>query len=338
MDHPSSPPIPLRILGTGEYVPSRRVESEEFDTRWGKPKGWTRRHVGIDHRHYATAQEPASMMAASAAVDALARAGLGADELDCVVSACSVMEQAIPCTAVLVHRRLGLAGSGIPAFDINSTCLSFVTALDLIATAIAAGRYRRVLIVASEVASAGLNWDDPDTAALFGDGAVAVVVGSCAAEDGSQLIAAHMETYSEGAELCRVRSGGTRIRIDDGVEAFVAGARFEMSGRATYKLAAKHLPAYLDRLLARAGISASELKKLVPHQASAKALKHLEVALQLPADALVRVLATRGNQMAASIPIALHHAIVHEEIARGDLVALVGSGAGLSFGGAVLRY
>ena len=137
----------LRILGTGEYIPSRRVESADFDARWKKPTGWTRRHVGIDYRHYAADHETASMMAARAAEDALARAGLRADEMDCVVSACSVMEQAIPCSAVLVHRRLGLEGTGIPAFDINSTCLSFVTALDLISTAIAAGRYKKVLIV-----------------------------------------------------------------------------------------------------------------------------------------------------------------------------------------------
>lgn len=330
--------IALRILGTGEYVPSHRVDSDEFDVRLGKPAGWTRKHVGIDYRHYATADEPASLMAARAAEVALDRAGLRADQLDCVISASSVMEQAIPCTAVLVQRRLGLAGTGIPAFDINATCLGFVTALDLVATAIAAGRYRNVLIVAGEVASAGLNWEDPDTAPLFGDGGAAVVVGQCGMDDGSQLIASGMETYSEGAEFCRVRVGGTRLRIGDGLEAFKDGSCFEMSGRPVYKLAAQHLPGFMDRLFERADISIDDIDKLVPHQASAKALRHLEAALQLPKDKLIRVLSTRGNQMAASIPIALHHGIESGAIARGDLVGLIGSGAGLSFAGAVLRY
>lgn len=338
MDERTSSPIPLRITGTGEYLPSRLVKSEEFDARWAKSVGWTRRQVGIDYRRYAAADEPASLMAARAAENALRRAGLRADQLDCVISACSVMEQAIPCTAVLVQRRLGLAGSGIPAFDINATCLSFVVALDLVAAAIAIGRYRRVLIVSSEVASAGLDWDDQETAPLFGDGAVAVVVEACPAEEGSQFIAAHMETYSEGAELCRVRAGGTRLRMADGLEAFKEGAHFEMSGRATYRLAAQHLPRFMDRLLSRSGVAVGDLRKLVPHQASAKALRHLEVALGLRTDMLVRVLETRGNQMAASIPIALHEAIERGEIVRGDLIALIGSGAGLSFGGAVLRY
>jgi 3-oxoacyl-[acyl-carrier-protein] synthase III len=331
-------PIALHILGTGEYIPSVQVMSAEFDARYQKPEGWTQKYIGIDSRHYANADETSSMMAARAAQDALAKAGLRADQLDCVVSACSVMELTIPCNAALIHQRLGLAGSGIPAFDINATCLSFVTALDLMASAIAMGRYRHVLIVSSEIASCGLNWQDEDTAPLFGDGAAAVVIGPCAENEGSQFIAAHMETYSEGAEFCQVRSGGTRMRLNDDIEAFKQGAHFEMSGLATYRLAAKHLPGYMQRLFAKTGRSVNDIKKLIPHQASAKALAHLQIALKLPADVMVRVLATRGNQLAASIPVALHHAITNNEIERGDLIALVGSGAGLSFGGAVLRY
>ncbi len=335
----SSPasPVGLRILGSGAYLPRQYRESEEFDRRWNKPAGWTRRHVGIVRRPYAGADETSSMMGAAAARQALDAAGLAAGEVDVVVSACSVMEQAIPCSAALIHRRLGLADSGIPAFDVNATCLSFLAALDLLSTAIAAGRYRRALIVSSEIATAGLDWDDPDTAPLFGDGAAAVVV-AADPEGASWLSAAHMETWSEGTEHCRVRAGGTRLRIDDDLDAFRAAARFEMSGKPTYRLAAQKLPAFMDALLARAGLRLEQLRRIVPHQASAKALRHLEVALRLPPAALVRIIETHGNQMAASIPLALHHAIGEGLIERGDHVALVGSGAGLSLGGIVLRY
>jgi 3-oxoacyl-[acyl-carrier-protein] synthase-3 len=331
-------PIPLRIVGSGEYQPTRRVDSAWFDQRWGKPPGWTRRHVGIDYRRFAGADEPASLMGARAAEAALAKAGLRAADIDCLIVANSVPEQALPCTAVLVHRRLGLGASGIPAFDVNATCLGFLTALEVAANAMAAGRHRRVLIVASEVASAGLDWEDVDTAALFGDGAAAFVVE--AGEEGgpSAFVAAHMETYSDGAEFCQVRAGGTRLRLADDAKAFADGATFEMLGKQTYRMAAQLLPGFLSRLLARAGVGLGELKKFVPHQASEKALRHLELSLRIPKAAMVRVLETRGNQMAASIPIALHHAISQGELGRGDLVALVGSGAGLSFAGVVLRY
>lgn len=330
-------PIPLRILGTGEYVPSRRIESAEFDRRWGKPAGWTRRHVGIDHRHFAGPDEPASLMAAQAAEEALRHAGLRADRMDAVIGVSGVPEQAIPCTAVLVQRRLGLAGSGIPAFDVNATCLGFLVALDLVAAMMAAGRFRRVLLVAGEVASAGLNWDDTDTAALFGDGGAAVVL-EADAGDGACLLAAHMETHSEGADLCRVRAGGTRLRLAGGVDAYAAAERFEMSGRAIYRLAAQRLPGFMDTLFGKAGVAIGDLGKMLPHQASVKALDHLEAALGLPSGAMVRILPTHGNQMAASIPLALHHALMQGDLRRGDLFAMVGSGAGLSFAGAVMRY
>lgn len=330
--------ISLRILGTGEHVPATRIESLALDQRWAKAPGWTLRHAGIERRYYAAEHETTSSMGAMAARAALTAAGMEASELDCIVSACSVMEQAIPCTGALIQRQLGLGESGIPAFDINATCLSFVAALDLLSHAIAMGRYRRVLIVSSEIASAGLRADDPETAMLFGDGAAAVVLGGADTADGAELLGAHFETFSAGAELCQVRSGGTRIRPRSDMAAFLRGACFEMQGRATYRMAAQRLPKFLDRLFERAQVKLAGLRCIVPHQASAKGLAHLENALKLPSDMLVKVLATRGNQMAASIPVTLHHAITSGRVQRGDLMALVGSGAGLSFGGAILRY
>jgi 3-oxoacyl-[acyl-carrier-protein] synthase-3 len=328
----------LRILGTGEYVPSQQVDSCALDRRWGKQAGWTRKHSGIDHRYFADREETSSLMAARAAQAALNASGLEARDLDCVVSACSVMEQAIPCTAALIHRELGLGGSGIPAFDINATCLSFLVALDLLAMSISAGRFRRVLIVSSEVASAGLPWDEPATAMLFGDGAAAVVLSGGAAEQSSELMGTHFETYSDGANFCQIRAGGTRMRVHDDPEEYAKHAVFRMDGKATYRMAAQRLPVYLQRLFARAGVELSDLAAIVPHQASAKALTHLQTALGLPEEQIVRVLPTRANQMAASIPVALHHAVSSGRVRRGDTIALVGSGAGLSFGGAVLRY
>jgi 3-oxoacyl-[acyl-carrier-protein] synthase-3 len=326
----------IQILGTGECLPATRVASSDLDRRWNKPTGWTRKHSGIDGRYFAGADETSSRMAARAARQALDEAGLRADELDLIVSACSVMEQPIPCTGALVQRELGLQTSGIPAFDVNATCLSFLMAVDLVATMIVAGRYRRVLVVSSEIASAGLPWDDPATAMLFGDGAMAAVLAPSPDRDAG-VLAAHFETYSEGAEFCQIRAGGTRLRLHEDAEDFARGAVFRMDGRATYKIAAQRLPAFLDRLLTRAGVDLDAIAAIVPHQASDKALRHLQAALALPDDKLVRVLPERGNQMAASVGVALHHARTSGRVRRGDVVALVGSGAGLSFGGVVLR-
>src|SRR5690606_16399903 len=183
-------PISLRVAGTGAYVPSRAIQSVEFDERWKRPAGWTEERTGIACRYYATPDETSSYMGAEAARAALKAAGISAHDLDCVVFTAAVSEQAIPCTAVLLHRRLGLDGTGIPAFDLNATCLGFVVALDMMTDAIATGRFRRVLIVSSEIPSVGLNWDDPETAPLFGDGAAAVVLEG-GDDSGSALLARH---------------------------------------------------------------------------------------------------------------------------------------------------
>lgn len=330
--------LSVQILGTGEYVPSECIESSALDRRWNKPAGWTQRHAGIKCRYYATADETTSLMGARAAQSALANAGVCAEEVDCIVSACSVMEQAIPCTAVLIQRQLGLGESGIPAFDINATCLSFLAALDSMSAAIAVGRYRRVLIVSSEIASAGLRKDDAETSMLFGDGAAAVVLARAPPQSGAGIMGTHFETYSVGADLCQVRSGGTRLNPRKDLQAFMDGAFFEMRGRKTYRMAAQRLPAFLERLFARAGIKLDDIRRIIPHQASAKALAHLEALLGLPEEKLVRIIARRGNQMAASIPATLHHAVTSSQVKRGDTIALIGSGAGLSFGGAVLTF
>jgi 3-oxoacyl-[acyl-carrier-protein] synthase III len=327
----------LQILGTGIYLPERVVASVELDRRWQKAEGWTERLSGVRSRRIASKHETTSMMGAAAAQMALANAQLDARQLDCIVSACSVMEQAIPCSAVLIQRSLGLGAARTPAFDVNATCLSFLVALDLVACAVAAGRYERVLIVSSEIPSCGIDDEDHETAALFGDGAAAAVV-SRGEDPNTGIVAALFETYSDGAELCQVRAGGTRLRPADDERQWHEGTKFEMQGRATYRMAAQRLPGFLDRLLTRAELTTDDLQVIVPHQASGKALSHLQEALGLAPHTLIRVLPTHGNQIAASIPSALHTGIASGDIARGHTVALVGSGAGLSFGGVVLNY
>lgn len=330
-------PLPLQILGTGCYLPRHVLHSHELDVRWGRAPGTTEREVGVRQRHVATQEETSSFMAAQAAREALDEARLRPDELDLIVSACAVMEQAIPCLGAQVQRALGLGASGIPAFDINATCLSFVFALDTVANLLATGRYRRVLIVSSEMPSAGLNPDDPQTAALFGDGAAAAVVQRTPDGETAAVLASHFATYGEGSEHCQTRGGGTRVHAATDQPDLRRASWFEMDGRATYRLAARHFPGFLDTLMTRAGTPLDELACVVPHQASGEALRHLSRALGVPQGRQVRTLAEMGNQVAASIPTALHRALRDGRAHRGDRIALLGTGAGLSLGGMVLR-
>jgi 3-oxoacyl-[acyl-carrier-protein] synthase-3 len=329
--------ISMQILGTGEFVPEKRVESEHFDRRWGKDLGWTYEQTGVASRAFVGPGEDTITMGTAAAQRALEAADVDASQLDAIISVGSVPYQAIPCTAVFLQRALGLGESGIPAFDINATCLGFIMALDVVSQAIALGKYRHVLIVASEPSSVGLNWDDPSTAGLFGDGAGAVVLGQSRRE-GAALRASYIQTFSAGLEFCQIRGGGSALNPRHHLEESLAGSVFEMNGRETYRLAAQLLPGFLSRLLGRAGVESNAIDVWVPHQASGRAIAHLQMALQIPVDGIVLTLETLGNQVSASLPIALHRGIESGRIQAGHVVALIGSGAGLSFGGAVLNY
>lgn len=329
-------PRAVRILGTGVARPGCRVESREIDARLGLEPGTVQRRSGVRARFVETRRTAASL-GAEAARHALAAAGLSPEDVDCVVAASASMDQAMPCNAALVHRELGLGASGIPAFDIGASCLGFLAAVDTLSWPLLAGRYRRVLIVAADIASCALDWTDLGASAIFGDGAAAAVLGADA-DSHASLLASAFSTYSEGAHLCEIPAGGSRnhpARVDGD---YVALARFRMDGPAVFRLVARHMPAFVDTLLDAAGIQRDDLTLLVPHQASHLAMRHITRALDIPRDRVIDIYADHGNQVAASLPSALHVAICSGRLRRGDIALLLGSGAGVSLGGIVLRY
>lgn len=326
---------PVRILGVGVHAPGRLVTSSEIDARLGRSPGWSERTTGVRERRFAADGETASSMGEAAARAALAHAGLEARELSAVLGACAVMEQPIPGTSVLVHARLGLGSSGVPALDVNATCLGFLAALKLAALQIAAGAWERVLVVAADLASAALDMDDPGTAPLFGDGAAAVVLGRTEPGDRAGLRSWRLETYSEGADAAWLGAGGSRLPARN-LDALVAEARFRMDGPLAYRIAAERMPQLVTRVLAEAETPLEAIDWIVPHQASGRGLQLMAARLGAPEAKVVRILETHGNQVAASLPTALAAAVLDGRVRPGDRVLLLGSGAGVSLAGAVL--
>ncbi|GIP35767.1 beta-ketoacyl-ACP synthase III [Paenibacillus sp. J2TS4] len=325
------------ILGTGKYLPVRRVQSDEMDRRLGTSEGWTLRKTDVHVRHFAVG-ETASEMGAAAAYEALKDAGLRLSDIDCLVCASGTAEQPIPCTAALIQKAMGGETSGIPCFDVNSTCLSFLTGLDVLSYLIDAGRYERVLLVSTEVASIGLNWRHKESGALFGDGAAAVVIGRSAAGAVSKIVCSSMETYSQGAHLSEIRGGGTRIHPREHTADREEDFLFHMNGRGIFKMAAKLLPPFVDKLLLSAGLTMRDIHVVVPHQGSAMAMRLITEKLGISREQLVYITPNHGNTIAASIPMGLHEAAKQGRVNRGDRVLLLGTSAGLSLGGMVLVY
>ncbi|HEY5234973.1 MAG TPA: 3-oxoacyl-[acyl-carrier-protein] synthase III C-terminal domain-containing protein [Rhabdochlamydiaceae bacterium] len=319
--------IPVKILGTGVHLPSRLVTSEDLEKELGYPAGTFKKSSGVRTRYFATT-ESSSEMGMMAAERALQAAQMEKSQIDAIISVSGVPQQSLPSTSALIHRKLGLKGT--VAFDINSTCLSFLTGLYQMGNMIAHGIYRHVLLVSSDVASVGLNPKDPNTASLFGDGAAAVVIGPGETEG---IIASHFETRSEYGLDCQCEGGGTLLALKDHIPR--ERHYFRMNGPRMIKAA---LPPLLKMINKMTSESDKEVDLFIPHQASPLALELVQRKLKVPDSKFMNISRDYGNMIATSIPFALHKAIEEGKLQRGNRALLMGTAAGLSIGGILLDY
>jgi len=323
------------LASTGKFLPAEKVTSHATAARYNRAVEWVECRSGIKLRHRAK-EETASFMGARAAEMALQRAGLQASDLDCIVCTSGCPEQSFPCTAALVQRELGLGNHGIPAFDINSSCLSFVTGFDTMSYLVDAGRYKRVLLVASEIC-AGVDWNDPDTGMLFGDGAAAAILEQSEGSSDSGILGSSMRTYGDIAALSQCLAGGNRFRPEE-YQDLLSTILFKMDGRALYKAAAQHIPPMLNELLESCNVKKNDIKVVIPHQASLSAMHLIRRTLGFEQERWIDVLESHGNTIASSIPIALHEAVVTGRLQRGDLALMLGTAAGFSTGAILFRF
>jgi 3-oxoacyl-[acyl-carrier-protein] synthase-3 len=328
--------LPLKILGTGIHLPKTIVTAGEIDRRAGLPDGWTKKHSGVLTRHF-VANETASFMGARAVENALASAGLKLADVDCLVCTSGTAEQPIPCTAALISEQLN-ARQNFPAFDINATCLSFLTGLDTLSYLVASGRYRCVVLVASEIASSGLNWSDAETCGILGDGAAAVVIGRSGENESSKMLAARMETFPRGAHLAEIRGGGSGCHAKHFAVNKSADYLFDMDGKGIFKIASEILPGFAERLLTEARLGWADFQIVIPHQASLAALRLTQRRLGIPEEKFFIFAERVGNTIAASIPMGIHFALQEGRLRRGDKALLIGTSAGFSVGGLALEF
>lgn len=328
----NAPQRPLRLLATGVSTPARWIDSGELDRQLGLPAGSIESRTGVSRRAHESARTAAEV-GAEAARAALNAAGLTLEDVDCLVSANAGPDQALPCNAAFLHRALGMKGT--PAFDVDASCLSFLLGLDLVAALLAAKRYRRVLLVACDLASHALDPADPDTYGLFGDGAAAVVL---EAGDGSTgLRALRLETWSEQVDACGIAGGGSRLPPRPGPDDYWQACRFRMDGRRLYRATATHFDRFVAELLDEARLSLRQIDRVIPHQASRLGMQHVFKSLRIGPEHVENCLANYGNQVAASLPTALHLALDSGRLQRGQCALLLGTAAGVTLGGAVLQ-
>jgi len=330
--------IHLKLLGWGHYKPRNQVPSSALDLRLGLPIGTVERQHGIRQRGFAAPDETSSFMAARAAQQALNMSGWKPGAFDVLIGACGVMEQPIPSTAILIQRELGLGRSGITAFDVNQTCLSFVAALDIASLGLATGRWKRALIASADIASAGLDEKDSKVLSIFGDGAAAIAVEAVRpSTNGPGVLASRSESYGEGAHLATLRSGGTKLRVEEGYDALVEGGRFRMDAFGIFKAAAKRLPKLISGVLKDAGLGMDEIDLVICHQASAPGVAHVQKLFAPRGNRVINIFPDAGNQIASSIPTVLSHSLAGGLAKHGDIIMLLGTAAGISASAMILR-
>ena len=325
----------VQIAGLGTALPARVVPSSEIELELGLPLGWCEGVTGVRERRRATVETTVSL-AAEAARIAMESAG-NVSPIDLIIGASSAPQQAIPCTAALLQRELKLENGGSFCCDINATCLSFLVALDMAAKWIASGASQSALIFSSETTRQSLNHREPESYALIGDGAAAAVLIAAPADSSSAIEYSQWATHSSGADLTQFLGAGTRHHPND-PQTSPEMNLFSMQGRAVFRMAARELPPFLDRFFERCDWERSDVRTLIPHQASRMGLEFLTSRCGFQNEQIFSNLAMRGNCVAASIPLALADAATAGRINRGDQVLLLGTGAGFSMGAIALTY
>ena len=329
--------IRTRFLSTGFRVPDRVVTNHELEGMMETSDEWIRQRSGIEERRWAAEDETGADLAEAAARMALERAGLDAAELDCIILATLSPDHFFPGTGVFLQRQLGV--TDIPCLDVRNQCSGFLYGLSVADAWIRTGAYRRILLVGTELHSAGLDLSlrGRDTGVLFGDGAGAVILAPT--EEARGVLAVKVHADGRHAETLWTDVPGCAHRP------YITCADIEekrhvpaMQGRDVFRHAVKRMPEAVREVLGEAGLPLAEVDMVIPHQANLRISQAVQKTLGLPDDKIYNNIQRYGNTTAASIPIALHEAVAEGRIGDGALVCLTAFGSGFTWGAALVRW
>ncbi len=318
-----------KIVSTGLYLPPTVQTATDLSPLVGKSEKWILSRTGVAERRLA--DEPMDVMAAKAARKAL---GDGPPP-DLILNASATPLQLIPDSSTFIQRQLGY--EGIPSWSIHATCLSFLVALNSAVSYITTGAFKRILIVSSETGTPFRDMNEPESAALFGDGAAAAIVEPTPEGQDSAYIDWEMSTWPEGAELTEFRGAGTKHPPNDPVRTKPEDNLFHMQGPKVYRMARDKISGTLNTLFERNNVTPQKVDWLIMHQASGRAVEMAENYGFAP-EKTVNIVHKIGNTIAASTPMVLATANERGLLKRGDLLVLGGTGAGLSIAFSLIRW
>lgn len=325
--------IPLKIAGVGYSLPETVITNDDLTKLYDTSDEWIYTRTGIKERRVVSGEENAIDLGFDAAKKAIEKSGIATDEIDLILAASSAPPDLYPAIACHIQARLGIS-KAIPAFDITAACSGLIYGLSIAKAYIASGMYKNILIVATDNNSRLVDWTDRGTSILFGDGAGAVVVTQ--AEDGiDDIIAIDIKADGNYGHLIELAFDGKNCPLVEQYQEKPKGIR--MNGRGVYTFVAKILPHYVEELITNAGMKAEDIDYLIPHQANIRIIQAVQERLGYPDEKVVTNIKYYGNTSAASIPIALAESVEKGKIKLGTTAVLCGFGAGMTWGGAIVR-
>lgn len=325
----------VAILGLGSYVPEGVITNADMERLVETSDAWIVERCGIRERRKAAGGQVASDLGLAAARAALADARSDPADVEAIYVGTASGDMPFPSTACFIQKGLGCFGG--PAVDLVAACSGFLYAMVAAHDAVAWGRYRRVLCVGTEVLTRVTDYTDRGTCILFGDGAGAVLLGPADAPGAHPVLHLRQHADARHAALLHMPGGGSR---EPASAATVAGRRhfIRMEGKEIFKFVVKTMPEAVLRTLEEAGARPADVRWLVPHQMNIRILQATAERLGIPMDRTMVNIDRMGNTSSASIPLVLDEYARAGRLAKGDLLALVAMGGGLTWATALVRW
>lgn len=332
----SMPRAICSIAGLGHYLPDNILTNQQIADFVDTSDEWIVERTGIRSRHRVAVEMATSDLAYRASVDALADANIAATDLDLILVATATPDQPVPSTGCFLQAKLGCGGpGGVPSMDVAAGCSGFGYALQMAAGAVKSGLHKKVLVVGADCLTRITNYADRQTCILFGDGAGAVVVVGAQEKGFVDVLYSTLGADGTASGMIQILAGGSR---EPASADSVAGSRhtLELRGREVFKTATRQMTDCIEKAAEAVGVKVNDFDLIIPHQANARIIEAVGKQLGVSDDRVVIDIAETGNMASASIPVALGRARDKGRLRPGQLVVVVGFGAGTTWACQVL--
>lgn len=305
------------IIGLGTYAPEKILTNEDLEKRIDTSDEWIKTMTGIEERRIAAPGEESSHMAVKAAKEAIEDAGISPEQIGLILVATVTPDRPFPSVSTMLQEQLGATNAA--AMDISAACAGFMYGVVTAKQFVESKTYSHVLVIGVEKLSKITDWEDRNTAVLFGDGAGAVVIGEVS--EGRGIL-----SFELGAN----GSGGKYLLQD--------GPYITMNGREVFKFAVRQMGESAINVIEKAGLQKTDIDLLIPHQANIRIMEASRERLELPAEKMAKTIHKYGNTSSSSIPLALKEEVKNGKVKDDDIIVMVGFGGGLTWGAIALKW